>query len=86
MTKAAERLLEQVLQLDPADRTELIDRLWGSTDPVAEDAAGEPDPDYDAAWAAELRERKAQVERGEDVTVPWREAMARIRRGVTDGE
>ncbi len=86
MTKAAEQLLEQVLQLDPADRTEMIDRLSDSLDPVAEDAAGEADPGYEEAWAAELRERAAEFERDPTVGVPWQEVIARLRGTAGRGE
>ena len=82
MTKAAEHVLELATQLDPSERAELIDRLHELDDT----AGGEKEPGYDEAWAAELRERKAQVERGEETPVPWREAMARIRRGEVNGD
>lgn len=82
MTQAAGQLLEQVMRLDPADRAELIDRAFASDD----GADGPPDDGYDAAWAAELRVRQAEVERGDETPVPWREAMARIRRGQVDVE
>ena len=82
MTTVTERLLEQVMRLEPAERAELIDRVFTSDDP-----AGTPtEAEHAAAWAAELRDREAQVARGEEVPVPWREAMARIRRGEDRGE
>jgi len=83
MTKAAEQLLEQAMRLEPDDRAELIDRLFEMGDPAVGEA---PVPGYAEAWAAEIRERKAQVERGEEMPLPWREAMARIRRGEVDDE
>ena len=74
MTKAAEQLLAQALRLDLADRAELLDRLAASWEPS-------DDPAYAAAWEAELRERIASIERGEEKPIPWRDAMPQIRRG-----
>ena len=75
MTKAAEQLLEQAMRLAPDDRAELIDGLFELDDPTVDE------PAHAEAWAAEIRERKAQVDRGEETPIPWREATARIRRG-----
>jgi putative addiction module component (TIGR02574 family) len=79
MTKAAEQLLNAVMQLEPDDRAELVDRLEESLEPSQ-------DPAYVAAWEAEIRERIASVERGAERPIPWREAMDQIRQGVIDGE
>ncbi len=82
MTTVTEQLLDQVMRLEPAERAELIDRVFTSDMPEEELTELE----HAAAWSAELRDREAQVARGEEVPVPWREAMARIRRGQDRGE
>ena len=43
-------------------------------------------PDYDAAWEAEIRERIAQIDRGEAKLIPWQEAIEQARRCVIDNE
>ena len=82
MTKAAEQVLEQAMRLDPADRAELVDRLYGLDD----SAAGPKEPGYGEAWAAELRERQAEFERDPSVGVPWQDVVARLRSTAGRGE
>ncbi len=39
-----------------------------------------PDPEIDAAWAAELHRRIADIESGREVGIPGEEVMARARK------
>jgi hypothetical protein len=50
---------------------QLIDRLSESIEPRT-------DPEYVAAWEAEIQARIGQVERGEVKLIPWREAIEMI--------
>jgi hypothetical protein len=79
MTKSAEHILEEALALDAADRMELIDRLSETLEPST-------DPEYAAAWEAEIRERIQQVERGQSAPIPWRHALDQISRGEGDAD
>jgi putative addiction module component (TIGR02574 family) len=71
MTDRAERLLTDALTLSPADRGELTAQLLGSLD-------GDADPDADAAWADEIRDRLAEVRSGAVTPVPWEAARRQI--------
>ena len=64
-------LLEQALKLPPQARLALADELLDSVE-------GPEDPEWTAAWAAELERRVKQLENGEAKAVPWEEARARI--------
>ncbi|HWB54937.1 MAG TPA: addiction module protein [Tepidisphaeraceae bacterium] len=79
MTKPAEHILQEALALDAADRMELVDRL-------SETLAPSDDPEYTAAWEAEIRDRIQQVKRGQSAPLPWKEAMNQIERGEGDAE
>jgi putative addiction module component (TIGR02574 family) len=57
MTTAADQLLPTLLQLPSEDRGELAARLLGSLDDPA-------DPDAEAAWDAEIRDRVEEVKQG----------------------
>ncbi len=81
MTHAAEQVYALAKTLTPSDRAELIDRLF-----ELDAAGGGKDPGYDEAWTAEIRERKAQVERGEETPIPWQDAIAHIRRVAAGDE
>ena len=55
MKGKADELLRAAMELEPADRAELAVEIIASID-------GLPDPDADAAWAAEI-ERRARAAR-----------------------
>jgi hypothetical protein len=42
------------------------------------------DPEADAAWAAELEARLAKVAQGDFVARDWREALADIRKSLSE--
>ncbi len=79
MAKSAEHIFEEALALDADDRMELIDRLSETLEPST-------DPEYTAAWEAEIRERIQQVERGQSAPIPWRQAIDQISRGEGDAD
>lgn len=74
MTKTADRLLEEALQLTPADRAKLAAELLSSLE--------DRDEDVKAAWAAEIARRAADAETDPDDEEDWRAALDDIRREV----
>lgn len=69
MTQTAEALGEQAVQLPPAERMALVERILDSLDV--------PDPTLDALWAKEADERLAAYRRGEVRAVALSEALAK---------
>jgi putative addiction module component (TIGR02574 family) len=67
----SKQLLLEALRLPEEERAALAGELLESLDT-------EVDPDAEAAWAAEIRARVAEVESGRAKTVPWAEARRRI--------
>ncbi len=65
-----EVLEAEVLQLAPADRSHLLERLIVSL------AA---DPEVQEAWEREADRREAELESGSVAAVPGEEAIARLR-------
>ena len=76
MTARAKQLLEQMLALDEDDRTELCGHL-------SESLSAERNQEYDAAWESELKERIADVERGDVKLIPWRQVIESLGRKDT---
>lgn len=72
-------ILEQALKLPYADREKLIQQVWASLHPPAEDISEE---EYNKAWAAELERRAAEADRGEFAEGDWREVLARVRQSL----
>jgi putative addiction module component (TIGR02574 family) len=75
VTKAAEKLLAEALTLDTRERADVAARLIVSLD-------GEPDEDVEAAWAAEVERRIAEVDAGRARLVPWADVERRIEAAV----
>lgn len=71
MTRAAEKILSEALELEESDRATLAGLLIESLD-------DEPDEDWEEAWAAEIQRRTAQLDSGEVSTIPWEEVRARL--------
>jgi putative addiction module component (TIGR02574 family) len=71
MTKAAEAVLADALRLDTDARAELAAELLASLD-------GPPEPDAEAAWAAEIERRVAAIEAGTVRLEPWEDVRRRI--------
>ena len=45
---------------------------------LIESLESEPDPDVEAAWAAEIERRVADLESGTVKTIPWEEVRQRL--------
>jgi putative addiction module component (TIGR02574 family) len=64
-------LLQRALQLPAGDRLALATELLESVE-------GPEDPEWAAAWAAELDRRVRELDSGEAKAVPWQEVRAEI--------
>ena len=71
MTKAAEAVLADALQLDVKARADLVAELLASLD-------GPSDPDAAQAWAAEIERRTKSLDAGTESLESWDEAKRRI--------
>jgi len=65
-----ETLEAAALQLTPADRARLVDRLIATLD---------ADPEVEEAWAAEVERRQVEIENGTVSLLPGRETLAKLR-------
>ena len=65
-----ETLEAQAMQLSPADRAHLLERLIGCLD---------ADPEVESAWESEADRREAVLASGTATEVPSHEALARLR-------
>ena len=72
MSTRADTILDTALALPPDERAWLASELIASLD------EGE-DIDVEAAWAAEIDRRIADVESGKAKTVSWEEARTRVK-------
>lgn len=72
MSTRADTILGTALALPPDERAWLAEELIASLD------EGQ-DAEIEAAWAAEIEKRIAEVESGEVETVSWEDARERIR-------
>ena len=75
MTKAAEAVLADALQLDVKARADLAAELLASLD-------GPSDPDAEQAWAAEIEQRTKSLDAGTESLESWDEAKRRIERDI----
>jgi putative addiction module component (TIGR02574 family) len=75
-SKRVQHVLSLVAELSVAERAEVAAEVLASFD------AGEPDPDHESAWQAEIEGRLASIDRGDVKLVPMDEALARIRARV----
>jgi putative addiction module component (TIGR02574 family) len=71
MSEQAAKLLSEALKLPTAERARLAAELIASVD-------GEPDPDAETAWAAEIDRRVQQVQSAGPKGDDWQEVHARI--------
>jgi putative addiction module component (TIGR02574 family) len=76
MTQQAAKLLTEAMTLPEGERGELAARLIESLDPAA-------DPDVEAAWAQEIKQRLEELQTGQVQPVAWPEARRRI---MDDGD
>ena len=70
VSTSLEVLEAEVLQLVPADRSHLLERLIASLD---------SDPEVEEAWEREADRRESELESGLIEAVPGQEAIARLR-------
>lgn len=70
MPSQLEYVQAQVMQLTPAERHQLLERLILSLD---------ADPEVEAAWEQLADEREADVETGQAQFIPGEEVMSRLR-------
>ena len=77
MTKAAEAVLADAMQLDVKARADLAAELLASLD-------GPSDPGAEQAWAAEIERRTRGLESGTEPVESWDETKRRIERDVLD--
>lgn len=71
MTRSAEQILSEAMELDQTERAELAMRLIDTLD---SDIA----PGWEEAWAKEIDHRLGQLDRGEVKCIPWKEAREMI--------
>jgi putative addiction module component (TIGR02574 family) len=71
MSRAFTELWREAAELTEEDRAALAGLLIESLE-------GEPDPDVEAAWAAEIEKRVADLEAGTAKTIPWEEVRQRL--------
>jgi putative addiction module component (TIGR02574 family) len=64
-------LLQSALQLPEDDRLALATELLESVE-------GPEDPEWSAAWAAELDRRVREIDEGRAKAVPWAEVKAKL--------
>jgi putative addiction module component (TIGR02574 family) len=75
MSQIASDWMELLTALPREDRAEIAQRLLGSLD--------EPtDPDWESAWADELKKRAERMKNGSVKGIPFEEVMATIRRKI----
>lgn len=69
-SETVETLEAAALQLTPADRARLVDRLIATFD---------ADPEVEEAWAAEVERRQAEIENGTITLLPGPENLAKLK-------
>ena len=62
---------KEASELSEKDRADLAGLLIESLE-------GEPDSDVEAAWAAEIERRVAQLDAGTVTTIPWEQVRQRL--------
>jgi putative addiction module component (TIGR02574 family) len=70
MTAKTKKLLDEALQLPPAEREALAGRLFDSLEP--------DDPVAETAWQAEIERRIAEMDQGTAKPILWTEARQMI--------
>jgi putative addiction module component (TIGR02574 family) len=68
--ETVETLEAAALQLTPADRARLVDRLIATLD---------TDPDVEEAWAAEVERRQSEIESGTVSLLPGPETLTKLK-------
>jgi putative addiction module component (TIGR02574 family) len=76
MTAKAKKLLDEALQLTPAEREALAGRLFDSLE--------DDDSDAEVAWQHEVEKRLAELDQGKVQPIPWTEARRMIFEATDD--
>jgi len=71
MATELRELFREALELTDSDRATLAGLLIESLE-------GPPDPDVEAAWAAEAEKRWREIESGAVKTIPWEEVKRKL--------
>lgn len=71
MSRTFTELWREAVELTEEERASLAGLLIESLE-------GDADPDVEAAWAAEIQRRVAEVESGTAKTIPWDEVRQRL--------
>ena len=69
-SETVETLEAAALQLTPADRARLVDRLIATLD---------HDPEVEEAWATEVERRQTEIENGTVCLFPGPETLAKLK-------
>jgi putative addiction module component (TIGR02574 family) len=75
VTKAAEVVLSEALELTDDERAAIAAELIASLD-------GQADEDVEKAWAAEIERRMAALDAGTSTLTPWWDVKRRIEREI----
>lgn len=75
MAAELNKVFHDALELSDNERATLVGLLIESLEAVEE-----PDPEVEAAWAAEAERRWREIESGAVKTIPWEEVKARLLR------
>ena len=73
MPTAADKILDEALELPADARIGLVDRILASLNLPTQ-------PEIDRLWAEEAERRVAEIDRGEVALVPGEEVFAKVRR------
>ena len=71
MTKAARKLFEEAMRLDPGERAALTALLIDSLEPESEEGV-------EQAWMVEVERRMAELDSGSVRPIAWEELRARL--------
>jgi putative addiction module component (TIGR02574 family) len=71
MSRTFTEVWREAAELSEEDRAALAGLLIESLE-------GDPDPDVEAAWAAEIEKRVAELEAGKVQTIPWEQVRKRL--------
>jgi putative addiction module component (TIGR02574 family) len=71
MSRTFTELWREAAELTEEERASLAGLLIESLE-------GEPDPDVEAAWAAEIEKRVGDLDAGTAETIPWEEVRQRL--------
>ena len=71
MSRTFTDVWKEASELSEADRAALAGLLIESLE-------GEPEPDVESAWAAEIEKRVAELDAGTVKSIPWEEVRQRL--------